>query len=327
MRIPVVSKWLLLGLGCLSFAQALGAAHDGDVNIDGDVNVLDLLWGEQSLSGTRGLLPEQEAHGDVAPLVSGVPQPDGVFDLGDLPILSRIALGGLDFFVPGNQFNIGDSIGEGEAADGTIGEPHHEMVWSTGYDGGDVVNSFNERFAAIAAADYDENTATRDALFNHAISGAEMADFVAQAQAIVAAAAQAPSGHAEMIAVLLGANMERIASAGSSSTPSSGIPITRSCVMSWRSTASGDCLTRPVFPGASRRPGRRGLPHHAARRTVPGPEERGGRERGTGRRGDPAFRRLAGRGRPAGQGAVQQPPGGQAGLLRRGHRPGDGRLE
>ena len=43
-------------------------------------------------------------------------------------------------------------------------------------------------------------------MFNHAVSGAQMADFVAQAQAIVAAAAQTPSGRAGMITVLLGAN-------------------------------------------------------------------------------------------------------------------------
>jgi len=48
--------------------------------------------------------------------------------------------------VPLNQFNIGDSIGEGEAANGTIGDPNHETVWSTGYDAGDTVESLNERF-------------------------------------------------------------------------------------------------------------------------------------------------------------------------------------
>ena len=43
--------------------------------------------------------------------------------------------------VPLNLFNIGDSIGEGEAADGTIGQMHHDTVWSTGYNPNDIVYS------------------------------------------------------------------------------------------------------------------------------------------------------------------------------------------
>jgi len=205
-RIGILLKWLFPGICCLLPAAAPGADHNGDVNIDGDVNVVDLLWGQQALQGVRSLLPAQEAQGDVAPLVSGVPQPNGVFNLGDVLVIQRMVLGALNFSVPGNQFNIGDSIGEGEAADGTIGEPHHETVWSTGYNGGDSVNSFNERFETIAAADYFENNASRDLLFNHAVSGAEMVDFAAQAQGIVAAAGQTPSGTADMVAVFLGNN-------------------------------------------------------------------------------------------------------------------------
>lgn len=191
---------------CLLHAAPVGAEHDGDINIDGAVDVVDVLWGQQTLQNARTLYPEQEAHGDVAPLVSGVPQPDGAFNLGDVVVILRMVLGDLDISNPGNQFNIGDSIGEGEAADGTIGEAHHETVWSTGYNGSDVVNSFNERFESISSADYFENNATRDPLFNHAVSGAEMVDFVAQAQDIVAASVQTPSGAAEMVAVFLGNN-------------------------------------------------------------------------------------------------------------------------
>ena len=65
--------------------------------------------------------------------------------------------------IPFNQFNIGDSIGEGEAADGTIGQMHHDMVWST-----DIVYSLNERFDDACPTDYYENDAARDAFFNHA---------------------------------------------------------------------------------------------------------------------------------------------------------------
>ncbi|MDX1556312.1 MAG: DUF4215 domain-containing protein, partial [Xanthomonadales bacterium] len=54
--------------------------------------------------------------------------------------------------VPLNQFNIGDSIGEAEAADGTIGSINHDRVWSTGYAAGDVVDAVNERFESLDAA-------------------------------------------------------------------------------------------------------------------------------------------------------------------------------
>ena len=206
MQIRVLLKLVLPGIFCLVDAAPLDADHDGDVNIDGAVDVVDVLWGQQALHETRSLSQAQEAHGDVAPLVSGIPQPDGTFNLGDELVILRMVLGGLNFSNPGNQFNVGDSIGEGEAADGTIGEAHHETVWSTGYNGSDSVNSFNERFEGIAAADYYENNASRDLLFNHAVSGAEMVDFAAQAQGVVAASVQAPSSTAEMVAVFLGNN-------------------------------------------------------------------------------------------------------------------------
>ena len=50
--------------------------------------------------------------------------PMACFNLGDVVVITRLVLGGLVFSVPAppaNQFNIGDSIGEGEAANGTIG--------------------------------------------------------------------------------------------------------------------------------------------------------------------------------------------------------------
>jgi cysteine-rich repeat protein len=109
--------------------------------------------------------------------------------------------------VPANQFNVGDSIGEGEASDGTVGEPHHETVWSTGYLGSDVVNSLNERLEAQNAAAYYENNSTRDTTFNRAISGSVMADFADQALEIVGAAASGvPTASAGMVTVLLGNN-------------------------------------------------------------------------------------------------------------------------
>jgi cysteine-rich repeat protein len=108
--------------------------------------------------------------------------------------------------VPSNQFTIGDSIGEGEAADGTVGEVHHEAVWSTGYDAGDVVASLNERFELAGPADYFENGVAWDPVFNHALSGAVMADFAAQAGSVAAAAPAVPTASAGMITVLMGNN-------------------------------------------------------------------------------------------------------------------------
>ncbi|MDQ1362511.1 MAG: hypothetical protein QG652_371, partial [Pseudomonadota bacterium] len=35
--------------------------------------------------------------GDVAPLVNGVPSPDGVFNLGDLLIITRKAIGSAEY--------------------------------------------------------------------------------------------------------------------------------------------------------------------------------------------------------------------------------------
>ena len=112
-----------------------------------------------------------------------------------------------DVAVPLNQFNIGDSIGEGEAADGTIGEAHHETVWSTGYNTSDTVYSLNERFENSDALSYYENNDARDPDLNHAISGAVMADFAVQATEIVATASSStPSGTAGMVTILLGNN-------------------------------------------------------------------------------------------------------------------------
>lgn len=108
--------------------------------------------------------------------------------------------------VPLNQFNIGDSIGEGEAANGTIGAANHQAVWSTGYDGGDVVNSLNERFEARDAAGYFENNSTRDSAINQAVSGAVMADFASQAQAVVNSMGSISPGAADMVTLLLGNN-------------------------------------------------------------------------------------------------------------------------
>ena len=108
---------------------------------------------------------------------------------------------------PLNQFTIGDSIGEGQAADGTIGELHHEAVWSTGFVAANIVYSLNVRFKESEPTGYFENDAIHDNIFNQAASGAVMADFEVQANEVVAAAAGNPLvDTAGIISVLLGNN-------------------------------------------------------------------------------------------------------------------------
>ena len=108
--------------------------------------------------------------------------------------------------VPANLFNIGDSIGVGEAANGTIGEANYDAVWSTGYDPDDVVFSLNERLEAMDGESFYENNAARNSNFNQAMSGAQMADFEDQVNEVIAMADQTPGTKAGMLAVLLGAN-------------------------------------------------------------------------------------------------------------------------
>jgi cysteine-rich repeat protein len=129
---------------------------------------------------------------------------DGNLDSGDgCDFLCNIETSVANF--PVNQFNIGDSIGEAEAADGTLGSINHDRVWSTGYSASDGVDSLNERFTG-ADPGYTPNDSGLDPFFNQAISGSIMADFAAQAEAMVAASTNVPSGTVGMTTVLLGAN-------------------------------------------------------------------------------------------------------------------------
>jgi hypothetical protein len=59
---------------------------DGDLNADGLVDIVDVYLAQQIV--TDQLLPTQDQldHGDVAPLVNGVPVPDGLFNLGSVVI-------------------------------------------------------------------------------------------------------------------------------------------------------------------------------------------------------------------------------------------------
>jgi len=120
---------------------------------------------------------------------------------------SQCQLEAVSAVAPLNQFNVGDSIGEGEAANGTIGAINHDTVWSTGYDSYDSVNAFNERFEAADSIEYYENNASRDSIFNKAISGSVMADFAQQVNEILTAVyTSTPPDEAGMITILLGNN-------------------------------------------------------------------------------------------------------------------------
>ena len=66
---------------------------DGDLSGDGTVDAADVLTGLQVLSGLKPLTPVLLSHCDIAPLVGGVPSPNGECNLGDLVVIQRMALG------------------------------------------------------------------------------------------------------------------------------------------------------------------------------------------------------------------------------------------
>jgi hypothetical protein len=70
---------------------------DGDVNEDGIVDVADLLLAQRALLGQITLTTDQLLHADVAPLLSGIPDPDGFYNLGDVLVIERKVLGLIDF--------------------------------------------------------------------------------------------------------------------------------------------------------------------------------------------------------------------------------------
>ena len=70
---------------------------DGDLNVDGLVNAADILIAGQIVLGQRTPTPIELSHGDVAPLINGIPASDGQFNAGDLLSIERKALGVISF--------------------------------------------------------------------------------------------------------------------------------------------------------------------------------------------------------------------------------------
>jgi len=66
---------------------------DGDLNGDGIINVLDMLIAQRIINGELLITPLQLAHGDVAPLIGGIPSPDGAFNIADMLLITRKAVG------------------------------------------------------------------------------------------------------------------------------------------------------------------------------------------------------------------------------------------
>ena len=69
----------------------------GDLNVDGVVDIQDAAALLRISLGMDPATPQAFAHGDVAPLVNGVSQPDGKIDVGDVLVLLRKIVGLVDY--------------------------------------------------------------------------------------------------------------------------------------------------------------------------------------------------------------------------------------
>jgi hypothetical protein len=178
----------------------------GDLDNDRDADGSDVARMIADL-GRTDCETNPPCRGDIYPNEPPDRMPDDAVDGADVMALA-VDFGRADcpFQAPLNLFNIGNSIGEAIAADGTIGSSNHDTVWSTGHEQHDDVYTLNERFDDMDPSGFFENKSTRDPIFNHAIEGDEMEDFADQANAMILAAGETPSGKVGMVTVFLGNN-------------------------------------------------------------------------------------------------------------------------
>jgi len=77
--------------------DALNFPADGDINNDGAVNVVDLLLATQIALGLKTPTANELLHGDVAPLIAGLPTPDGEINAADLIVIQQKIFGLISF--------------------------------------------------------------------------------------------------------------------------------------------------------------------------------------------------------------------------------------
>ena len=73
-------------------SSSIPAYSLGDINNDGVVNTADVLLATRILLGSLTPTTDQLLRADIAPLVGGIPAPDGEFNAGDLLVIQRKAL-------------------------------------------------------------------------------------------------------------------------------------------------------------------------------------------------------------------------------------------
>lgn len=82
-------------------AGGASAQAPGDVNGDGIVDPGDVALLASHVSGQITLDAVQQAAADVAPLISGLPVPDGTLNVADIVVLTRAAYGEIELTVSG----------------------------------------------------------------------------------------------------------------------------------------------------------------------------------------------------------------------------------